>query len=346
MRAVLFDMDGVLVRSEETWFRVVEAAGLEFRSRAVSREEFFPTMGQGTAADVMTFGFRCSASDLDAFYVAQFPKFLPKMWVNPEARPLLERLRTRGTELAVVTNTVGALSRVILDSAGLSSFFQTVATADRSARAKPAPDLVELALRELSLRASEAVMVGDSRFDRMAAGAAGVRFIGLKIDGDARVERLGDVPAELGFATVAWRLRSAKASDLPAVFNLLAAHGLPHAGLEARFPASYVVAVDGQKIVGVAGLEQHGDEGLLRSVAVEPSLRKSGIGSALVEERLAEARKLGLVSVSLLTTTSQNYFERMGFVVAERSSASAAMLATPEFAGACPSTAAYLRWSV
>ena len=39
MRAVLFDMDGVLVRSEEVWFRVVEAAGVRFRGRAITREE-------------------------------------------------------------------------------------------------------------------------------------------------------------------------------------------------------------------------------------------------------------------------------------------------------------------
>lgn len=50
--AVLFDMDGVLVKSEEAWFRTVEAAGVRFRGRPVTRAEFGPTFGQGTAADV------------------------------------------------------------------------------------------------------------------------------------------------------------------------------------------------------------------------------------------------------------------------------------------------------
>ncbi|MBL8939307.1 MAG: haloacid dehalogenase, partial [Archangium sp.] len=62
MRAVLFDMDGVLVRSEEVWFRVVEAAGVRFRNRAITREEFFPTFGQGTAADIPVFGLSCTVA--------------------------------------------------------------------------------------------------------------------------------------------------------------------------------------------------------------------------------------------------------------------------------------------
>src|SRR5687767_3280690 len=72
VKAVLFDLDGVLVKSEEAWFRTVEESGRRFRGRPVSREEFDPTFGQGTAADVEVFGLRCSTSELDAFYVEQF----------------------------------------------------------------------------------------------------------------------------------------------------------------------------------------------------------------------------------------------------------------------------------
>jgi phosphoglycolate phosphatase/AHBA synthesis associated protein len=36
-------------------------------------------------------------------------------------------------------------------------------------------------------------MVGDSRFDRGAAQAAGVHFVGLGLDGDARIEHLREL---------------------------------------------------------------------------------------------------------------------------------------------------------
>lgn len=190
-RAVLFDMDGVLVKSEEVWFRVVEAAGVRFRGRAITREEFFPTFGQGTAADIPVFGLSCTVAELDAFYVDQFVRHLDAMWVNPDARPLLEQLRNAGVRRALVTNTVAPLAVQILARAGLDGLFESLGTADRVAHAKPAPDLVQLALAELGVAPTDAWMVGDSKYDRQAARSAGVFFVGLGLDGDRRIDRLG-----------------------------------------------------------------------------------------------------------------------------------------------------------
>ncbi|MDX2009312.1 MAG: HAD-IA family hydrolase [Myxococcaceae bacterium] len=348
MNAVLFDMDGVLVRSEEVWFRVVEAAGERFRGRPVTRDEFFPTFGQGTAADIPVFGFSCSVAELDAFYVAEFVKHLGSMWVNPEAAPLVKQLTARGLSVAVVTNTVAPLTKAILEHAQLAGWFAVRATADRVAHAKPAPDLVQLALNELGVAPASAVMVGDSRFDREAARAAGVRFIGLKLDGDARVERLGDLAPALGLETAPWVLRPARAQDRGQVEAVLSAAGLPLDGLDLGFPASFVVAVTPgtpARLVGVAGLEVHGADGLLRSVAVAADLQRTGLGSVLVEERLAEARKLGLEHVSLLTTTAADWFSRRGFVRRPREAASTGLQASVEFSTACPSSAVHLEWT-
>ncbi|HZJ70895.1 MAG TPA: GNAT family N-acetyltransferase, partial [Planctomycetota bacterium] len=72
---------------------------------------------------------------------------------------------------------------------------------------------------------------------------------------------------------------------------LLAAAGLPaddvsEAGLE-----GFVVAVRGERIVGAAGLELHGDAGLLRSVAVAGDERGAGLGSALVARHRDRAQQ-------------------------------------------------------
>jgi protein-tyrosine-phosphatase/N-acetylglutamate synthase-like GNAT family acetyltransferase len=139
-------------------------------------------------------------------------------------------------------------------------------------------------------------------------------------------------------------LRPATAGDLAAAEALLARCGLPVAGLADQFPAGYVVADDGS-MVGLAGLEVHGEHGLLRSVAVDPGARDRGLGRALVEDRLAHARALGLASVFLLTTTAPRFFAGLGFAPCERDHAPAALQATPEFAGVCPSTAACMVWT-
>jgi HAD superfamily hydrolase (TIGR01509 family) len=192
--AVLFDMDGVLVRREEAWLRVLEDAGRRFRGSPVTREEFAPTFGQGTAEDVRVFGLRCTPAQLDAFYVEHLPRHADAVWVNPDARGVLETLAARGVRRAVVTNSVSALARALLGAAHLLDFFEVLACADLVENAKPAPDLVLYALARLGVEPGAALMVGDSRFDRGAAQAAGVRFVGLGLDGDARIERLGELP--------------------------------------------------------------------------------------------------------------------------------------------------------
>jgi phosphoglycolate phosphatase/AHBA synthesis associated protein len=190
VRAVLFDMDGVLVRTHGIWHGVVEEAGRRFRGRPVTREEFDPTFGQGTAADVEVFGLGCTVEELDRFYVDQFSRFVSGVWVDPSAAGVLEALAARGLATAVVTNTVSPLAEEILDAARLRASFQVIACADQVAHAKPAPDLVLAALDRLGVAREHAVFVGDSRYDREAAQAAGVRFVGLGIDGEQRVESL------------------------------------------------------------------------------------------------------------------------------------------------------------
>ncbi|MBL8957171.1 MAG: HAD family phosphatase, partial [Myxococcaceae bacterium] len=148
-RAVLFDLDGVLVKSHEAWFRAVEESGRRFRGRAITREEFDPTFGQGTAADVQVFGLSCTPAQLDAFYVEEFVKHLATVWVNPDAADVMARLEARGIARALVTNSVGPIARALLAHGGLE--LPVLATADRVPYAKPAPDLVLLACRELGV---------------------------------------------------------------------------------------------------------------------------------------------------------------------------------------------------
>jgi hypothetical protein len=71
-----------------------------------------------------------------------------------------------GRGRAVVTNTVSPLAATLLGAAGLSDCFECVACANLVPRSKPAPDLVLYALEKLGVAAGEALMVGDSRYDR------------------------------------------------------------------------------------------------------------------------------------------------------------------------------------
>ena len=84
-------------------------------------------------------------------------------------------------------------------------------------------------------------------------------------------------------------VRKAGGEDLASVNELLAEAGLPTAGIEDWLP-NFLVAEHEGRIVAVAGLESYGPSALLRSVAVRPDWRGSGLGRQLVERLLSDAR--------------------------------------------------------
>jgi len=135
-------------------------------------------------------------------------------------------------------------------------------------------------------------------------------------------------------------VRAATAADLPAVRRLLALLELPLDGLPDFYPVGFAVAVGpAGEVVGVAGIEVHGDQGLLRSVAVSPEAQGRGIGGELARNRLAWAAEASLAGVHLLTTTASPYFARLGFVTVDRANLPAAIRNSVEFTQACPKTA-------
>jgi amino-acid N-acetyltransferase len=133
-------------------------------------------------------------------------------------------------------------------------------------------------------------------------------------------------------------MRAAIPEDLNAVLGLLEASDLPTAGVQDHFE-HFMLEFDGERLVGCAGLEVHGQAGLLRSVAVAPDHRSSGLGSRLTDAILGMARAQHLSSLNLLTTTADGYFPRFGFARVERDHLPSSLHASREFQGACSNEA-------
>lgn len=142
-----------------------------------------------------------------------------------------------------------------------------------------------------------------------------------------------------------WKLRAASTPDLEAAEKLLESCELAADGVDDQFGEGYVVAERQGELIGLAGVEMHGRHGLLRSVAVAAPLRGSGLGAALVHDRIHWARDHGLESVYLLTTTAAEFFARHGFEVASRDDAPAEIRASKEFSEMCPSTGVCMKLS-
>jgi phosphoglycolate phosphatase len=192
LRAVLLDLDGTLLDSYEVWYQVVNAVALERARPPITREVFAGCWGQGIEADVERLFPGLTTAELEARYDAHFVLHLDHLVVDPDAAEVLATLREQGLRLAIVTNTPSPLAREMLARCGLE--LEVVVGGRDVPRPKPAGDMVEHACALLGVTASEAVMVGDTAHDGRAAAAAGVQFVGLRHDGDTRIESLADLP--------------------------------------------------------------------------------------------------------------------------------------------------------
>jgi len=134
----------------------------------------------------------------------------------------------------------------------------------------------------------------------------------------------------------------ARAADLDAVLGLLRDNALPVDGLPDHLTTTLVVR-EGDRIVGSAALEVYDGGALLRSVAVAPGARRSGLGRALTDAAIDLARQRRIPALFLLTTTADGYFPRFGFERIERSQVPATVQESVEFRSACPASAIVMR---
>jgi phosphoglycolate phosphatase/AHBA synthesis associated protein len=200
VRAVLFDLDGVLVDSYEVWFALLRALTVELGYPELSREAFRAGWGQGIQADVATIFTRQTVAELERIYAERFTDHLSHLAVADGVVDTFAALRARGLATAVITNTPAVMARALVDRAGATPDVLVGGTDVENA--KPAPDMVLLASAKLAVDAREAWVVGDTSYDRDAARAAGAGFAGLGIDGDVRLARLADLLPALDRVTM------------------------------------------------------------------------------------------------------------------------------------------------
>jgi amino-acid N-acetyltransferase len=132
--------------------------------------------------------------------------------------------------------------------------------------------------------------------------------------------------------------REAKSQDATRIRALLEDSALPTSDLESSRP-QFVVACDGERIVGVGALQSFGSVALLRSVAVDREVRSRGLGRGIVRELERVARSTGVAQLVLLTQTARDFFEHRGYGVIGREAVPDAIQGSAEFRTLCPASA-------
>ncbi len=118
--------------------------------------------------------------------------------------------------------------------------------------------------------------------------------------------------------------------------------GLPTDDLTEPGRSFFAYATVTGERVGYGSFERMGRDVLVRSLVVLPHARQRGIGGSILALLLRRAFDEDGRGAWLLTTTAAPFFEQVGFVPIERSTAPQPILATRQAASLCPSSAMLL----
>ncbi|WP_246191171.1 phosphoglycolate phosphatase [Aureimonas leprariae] len=215
MPVAVFDLDGTLVDTAPDLWASLNHCLVEVGLPPTTLELVRPHAGHG--AKVMLqhaythAGHPLSEQEADgqlARFLAYYEAHIADASAPfPGVVEAMERLRSAGYRLAVCTNKTERLSRLLLDTLGLSDRFAAICGADTFARRKPDPVHLLGTIERAGAAREEAIMIGDTATDTDAAVAARVPSIlvdfGYAPDerarrtADAVIETYDDLDADL-----------------------------------------------------------------------------------------------------------------------------------------------------
>ena len=184
IRAVIFDMDGVLVDSE----KLINAAAIAmFKERGLftQPDDFLPFVGAGEARYIggvaEHYGFPLDVQAAKKRTYEIYLELVPsQLEVFDGVRGLLHECRKAGLLIAVASSADEIKVRANLQKIGLPlDFWDTIVVGEEALRKKPAPDAFLLAAKKLGVMPSECVVVEDAVNGVQAAKAAGMRCVAV-----------------------------------------------------------------------------------------------------------------------------------------------------------------------
>ncbi|WDZ55859.1 HAD family hydrolase [Paenibacillus polymyxa] len=192
VKAVIFDMDGVLVDSEPIYFEIERSSFAHFGA-PMTEEEHHTYVGVTLESMWSQVLDRHQLSNTVEEALSYHRKNVMQTMIAHEglvAIDGLERwldwLQEKGIPVAVASSSPRALIDLIMEKTGLGRYFDIRITGEEVLQGKPAPDIFLYAAEQLGIAPAHCIVIEDSRNGVQAAKSAGMQCIGFHNPGSGR----------------------------------------------------------------------------------------------------------------------------------------------------------------
>ncbi|RLJ08229.1 MAG: hypothetical protein DRP12_00960 [Candidatus Aenigmatarchaeota archaeon] len=194
IRAVLFDLDGVLIDSFNSWFKAVNLTLKKFGKPALTEEEFRKGYW---GYDIRTCLKKLKLGEEAVRYCNSVHlQFLDEIKLMPGAKEAVEWAASR-FRTALVTNSPKTEVEEVCRKFGLK--FDFVLTGNDIRNGKPDPEMILEVCKKLEIEPKEAVLIGDTASDLEAGKKAGCMVIGLGFQADFKLDSISQLPSLLSY---------------------------------------------------------------------------------------------------------------------------------------------------
>ena len=124
VKAVLFDLDGVLVDSFDAWFHLFNYTLKHFGFKTLTRKQFRKDFGAPIESDVKKYFKGKTIDEMTEVYKKNYPKFMKRVKLMPHAKIVLEQLRYKKLKVGLITNSAKTIALALLIHFKLKRYFR------------------------------------------------------------------------------------------------------------------------------------------------------------------------------------------------------------------------------
>lgn len=181
MKAIIFDFDGTLADTLPVCFYAFQAVFKKFDNKEVTADEIKAMFGPSETGIIKG---NLIDSNYDKAIELYYEKYKEKhgelVIDNEEINNLLHLLKKEGYKLGIVTGKASRSLLISLECLHMNDIFDVIITGDDVNIPKPHPEGVNKALKQLNVKNTKAVFLGDSDADILAGKQANVHTIGVQ----------------------------------------------------------------------------------------------------------------------------------------------------------------------